>query len=595
MNGEESGNEGRAFGHILTGTETGTSYELPYLGKFSWENAVALPLAADKTVVVGLDDSTPGQVYFYIGTKTSSGTDVDKAGLNNGKLYGVAVSGLVSEISASVPAPGTTFSMIDLGQVQNMSGGTLNTNSNNAGVTTFLRPEDGAWDPLNLNDFYFVTTNAFSSPSRLWKLHFTDINNPELGGTITAMLDGTEGQKMFDNMTLDNHGHILLQEDPGNNVHIAKVWQYTIATDALLQVGQHDPSRFITGAPNFLTQDEESSGIIDVQDILGQGKFILVDQAHYPIAGEVVEGGQLLAFHNPDTYNAPPNAFAVNGGGSYCTGDITGLPVGLADSESGVNYQLILNGTTNVGVPVTGTGSAISFGNHSAAGVYTVLGTNTVTSNSAPMGGSVSITMNALPSVSATATDTTICAGTSVTLSGSGASTYAWSSGVSNGTGFSPAATDTVTGTDANGCTDRDTLTITVSPIPDNSVSANGPIAFCPGDSVILSAVTGGPGYTYLWSNGETTQSIVVNTTGNYSVIITNANGCSATSSPVAVAVNTMPEDFNGDGTVNTADFLLFLTKFGTNCTCPQDINGDGIVNTADFLLFLTKFGTACN
>jgi len=40
-------------------------------------------------------------------------------------------------------------------------------------------------------------------------------------------------------------------------------------------VAQHDPLRFLTGAPLFLTQDEESSGIIDATSILGPGWFLL--------------------------------------------------------------------------------------------------------------------------------------------------------------------------------------------------------------------------------------------------------------------------------------------------------------------------------
>ncbi|MEJ7680251.1 MAG: hypothetical protein WKG06_20835 [Segetibacter sp.] len=67
MNGEENGMEGRAVGHIVTGTEAGTSYELPYLGKFAWENSVACPTLSDKTVVAGMDDGPGGQVYLYIG------------------------------------------------------------------------------------------------------------------------------------------------------------------------------------------------------------------------------------------------------------------------------------------------------------------------------------------------------------------------------------------------------------------------------------------------------------------------------------------------------------------------------------------------
>jgi len=195
MNGEENGTEGRSFAHIVTGAEAGTSYELPRLGKFTWENAVANPFTGDKTVVVGTDDATPGQVYVYIGTKTNAGSDIEKAGLTNGNLFGIAVDGLTAETSSIVPTANSTFSLVNLGNVENINGVTLNTNSNNANITNFLRPEDAAWDPSHPNDLYFATTNAFANPSRLWKAHFTDIQNPELGGTITAVLDGTEGQK----------------------------------------------------------------------------------------------------------------------------------------------------------------------------------------------------------------------------------------------------------------------------------------------------------------------------------------------------------------------------------------------------------------
>lgn len=306
MNGEESGSEGRAFAHIITGPNAGVSYELPYLGKFSMENSVANPNASDKTIVIGMDDATPGQVYVYVGTKSNSGNEIQKAGLTGGKLYGVAVNGLPNESSSSVPTPGTGFTLADLGSIENATGTYINTLSNNLGVTNFLRPEDGLWDPMHPNDFYFATTNAFTSPSRLWRLRFTDINNPEQGGTIAAVLDGTEGPKMMDNLGIDNFGHILIQEDVGNNVHNGKIYQYDVNSDGLKLLAEHDNNRFISGASNYLTQDEESSGIMDVQSILGPGMFLLVDQAHYSLAGEVVEGGQLLAMFNPESYLSNP-------------------------------------------------------------------------------------------------------------------------------------------------------------------------------------------------------------------------------------------------------------------------------------------------
>src|SRR5439155_26550307 len=70
------------------------------------------------------------------------------------------------------------------------------------------------------------------------------------------------------------------------------------------------------------------------------------------------------------TVTALPLPFNVTGGGAYCSGG-AGLPIGLDGSQSGTSYQLKRDGT-NVGSPVTGTGSAISFGNQTAAGTYTV-------------------------------------------------------------------------------------------------------------------------------------------------------------------------------------------------------------------------------
>ena len=73
LNGEEvsPSQEGRVFAHLMDGT----SYELPWLGKASWENLLAHPDTGTQTVVVGLDDSSgtvAGQAYVYVGQKTVS-------------------------------------------------------------------------------------------------------------------------------------------------------------------------------------------------------------------------------------------------------------------------------------------------------------------------------------------------------------------------------------------------------------------------------------------------------------------------------------------------------------------------------------------
>ena len=187
MDGEENGTEGRAFAHLMNGT----SYELPRLGKFSWENSLANPATGAQTMVVGTDDSAGGQIYVYVGSKTSSGSPIERAGLTNGSLFGVKVAGVAAEDPASGIASGTSFTLANLGNVENQSGTQLEALSKSLGLTGFQRPEDGAWDPSNPNDFYFATTASFDGNSRLWRLRFNDISNPAAGGTIAMLQPAT--------------------------------------------------------------------------------------------------------------------------------------------------------------------------------------------------------------------------------------------------------------------------------------------------------------------------------------------------------------------------------------------------------------------
>jgi hypothetical protein len=79
---------------------------------------------------------------------------------------------------------------------------------------------------------------------------------------------------------------------------MAKVWLYAIDTRELIQVAAHTLKFFDADSkrPEFKTVDEESSGILDVAHILGDGWFLLDVQSHKVLADpELVEDGQLLA------------------------------------------------------------------------------------------------------------------------------------------------------------------------------------------------------------------------------------------------------------------------------------------------------------
>ncbi|MEA2965425.1 MAG: hypothetical protein QOI46_5523 [Alphaproteobacteria bacterium] len=307
LNGEESSIEGKAVAHIVGGAQDGNSYELAWLGNMAYENVVANTHTGNRTVVAVTDDGQNGQVYFYAGDKKATGNAVEQAGLTGGHLLGIHVADLEGLLNdePKTPSPlgadeSSAFTMVDLGDVSGMTGAQIDAASEAAGVTSFQRPEDGAWDTLNPNRFYFVTTDAFDAPSRLWAADFNDASNPAAGGTIRLLLNGTEGQKMFDNITVNAQGKIILQEDVGNNAHLGKVWEYDPSTDSLTQLAQHDPSRFLSGGAKFLTQDEESSGVIDVSHILGsagENVYLVDTQSHLFVGGELVEGGQLQLIH----------------------------------------------------------------------------------------------------------------------------------------------------------------------------------------------------------------------------------------------------------------------------------------------------------
>jgi serralysin len=318
MTGEEIGPEGKEFGLVLSGEDAGKAYELAHTGLFSWENSASAPLAQRKTISVGTDDGLNGQVYVYIGEKRTEGTAIEKSGLVGGALYGIKVANLDNATAlnneSTTGIPGGSFSLVKLGadtdldgnpdgDVSAMTGLQLDAQSEALGVTSFLRPEDVSFDPTNPNVFYFATTNSFTGPSRLYKATFTDITNPESGGSIEAVLVGTEGQRMFDNITVNAQGKVILQEDVGNQAHIGKIWEYDPITDKLSQLANFDPALFTAGLPGFKTQDEESSGVIDVTNLLGDANtkaYLLDAQSHLNISAtepELVEDGQLLVMY----------------------------------------------------------------------------------------------------------------------------------------------------------------------------------------------------------------------------------------------------------------------------------------------------------
>lgn len=129
------------------------------------------------------------------------------------------------------------------------------------------------------------------------------------------------------------------------------------------------------------------------------------------------------------------------------------------------------------------------------------------------------------------------CAGTSTTLDAGNFSTYNWSNGATSQTvSINNAGNYTVVVTHPlNSCTGTATVNTSILALPTPSITGN--LAFCAGNTTTLDA---GVFNAYLWSTGESTQIININTAGSFSVSVTDANGCVGSSS-VNTTVNALP------------------------------------------------------
>ncbi|MDI9574927.1 MAG: hypothetical protein QM292_00645, partial [Bacteroidota bacterium] len=206
-----------------------------------------------------------------------------------------------------------------------------------------------------------------------------------------------------------------------------------------------------------------------------------------------------------------------------------------------------------------------------APGVYT-LTWNVTSTYGITCTDQVSITFDN-PTVSASASPSTICSGASSVLTASGASTYNWSHSLGTGSSktVSPTSTTTytVTGTTAEGCTGTAEVTVTVHPLPTITTSAT-PNEICLGESTDLTASSDITGTTFNWSGslgaGATkTVSPTISTT--YSVTGTTLEGCTGTAE-VTVTVHPLPTI---TATANPSEICLGAS---TELIASSDITG---------------------
>ena len=307
------------------------AYMMPRLGHGSWENAVPAVNTAGLTVMFPMEDpraagdNKNAQFYMYVGPKIPGSSDLmARNGLSTGFLHVMKSGDPTRESEDTFTLKGTSIpcEWVQVDYTSDDRG--LESEARSLGSFNFFRIEDGVYDRYALGVLYFTSTGHPGETNEFGRLYRYDFDpyDPLAGGTLTILLDGSEGMKGPDNIDINRFGEILINEDPNHNLDLdlgltrdSSVWLYDTVADTLVRVAEMDRASAIAHAlaadpQNSNTPAEdypggwESSGTIDAETLWGPGSWILTVQAHslsIEPNGVTVQGGQVMRL----TYTSP--------------------------------------------------------------------------------------------------------------------------------------------------------------------------------------------------------------------------------------------------------------------------------------------------
>lgn len=273
--------------------------------------------------------------------------------------------------------------------------------------------------------------------------------------------------------------------------------------------------------------------------------------------------------------------------GCYASDDVTVTVIGSISANAGSDVSICPGLSTTLqasgGISYTWSPSndlsSVTVANPVASPSLTTTYIVTVT-NAAGCTATDDVIVTVYPVVNANAgNDTTICTTGSAQLNASGGNSYSWSpsTGLSANNISNPLATPastttyTVVVTDANGCTNSDDVTVSISSNLVVSVSPSAPTT-CPGGSVSLTA-SGGTTYSWSPSAGLSSSSGAVVTatpaaTTTYTVTASNAGGCTGSATvTVTIGANLVPTISPSSATVCAGNGVLLTASGGTTYT----------------------------
>lgn len=313
------GRGGRALALI-----DGDAHTIARLGRAEWENVVAMPFTKGKTVLLGLEDGPSdgdamhSQIHLYVGDKVAKAANpMTRHGLDNGSAYVFVAEDPALRSENDFATKGVTIAGRWAAVDWTLDDAAYDAAAKAAGAFGFARVEDGVADPKRPGVSYFATTGKRGGRNplgRLYRLEF-DVRDPLRGARLTILLDGSEGVIAPDNVGMNVHGEIAIQEDPGFDMREigverdASIWMYEIRSRRLTRIAEVDRAAATRHAldadpRNAIVPERdapgewETSGIVDAEKHLGRGAWIFDVEAHglriAPVE-ETVQGGQILS------------------------------------------------------------------------------------------------------------------------------------------------------------------------------------------------------------------------------------------------------------------------------------------------------------
>ncbi|MGI8972715.1 MAG: alkaline phosphatase PhoX, partial [Gaiella sp.] len=330
---EESGspNTFDGKGGLAVAVFDNEAHGLTALGHFAWENALVQPGTGKYTVILSMEDgpasqdrsATNSQLYMYVGEKDRNrGASVlERNGLVGGTLYVFRSRDLARNSESTFLRGSLEGEWVSLGNVGSLSDVQLEAASDAVNAMIFARPEDGAFNPNEDDEYFFVTTGEGTGNAlgRLYSLELSgsdstapakltiEYNADQIiaaGGDIAISPDNIDASR--DYLMVQEDGTTTSRQEMTRKNRDGSTWRFDLdksgvdVSSALRIVELNPPGRDrIPVTPGVW----ETSGIIDTARLFGKDTWLFDVQAHAPTTmpkPNTVEDGQLLLLVGPD-------------------------------------------------------------------------------------------------------------------------------------------------------------------------------------------------------------------------------------------------------------------------------------------------------